>query len=67
MRDEGALLYKTHPAVLFTIALKMTRYLALATTDFDGTLATNGQVFPETLDSFKRPNESERRLSPISA
>lgn len=39
----------------------MTRHLALAT-DYDGTLATNGQVHPETLDALKRLRESGRKL-----
>jgi hypothetical protein len=39
----------------------MTRYLALAT-DYDGTLATNGQVYPETLEALKRLKESGRKL-----
>jgi hydroxymethylpyrimidine pyrophosphatase-like HAD family hydrolase len=39
----------------------MTRYLALAT-DYDGTLATNGQVYPETIDALKRLRESGRKL-----
>lgn len=39
----------------------MTRYLALAT-DYDGTLATNGQVHSETLGALKRLRESGRKL-----
>ena len=37
------------------------RYLALAT-DYDGTLATDGQVQTETLDALKRLKESGRKL-----
>lgn len=37
------------------------RYLALAT-DYDGTLATEGQVQPATLDALKRLRESGRKL-----
>lgn len=37
------------------------RYLALAT-DYDGTLASNGQVHSETLDALKRLKESGRKL-----
>lgn len=37
------------------------RYLALAT-DYDGTLATHGQVDEETLDALKRLRESGRKL-----
>jgi hydroxymethylpyrimidine pyrophosphatase-like HAD family hydrolase len=37
------------------------RYIALAT-DYDGTLATEGRVAPETLAALKRVTESGRKL-----
>src|SRR6266404_6171704 len=37
------------------------RYLALAS-DYDGTLATHGVVFPETLDALERLRRSGRKL-----